>query len=203
MERTDIVNASGNDRFIIQGLNAEKTAYLEDALQMRGLVSFDMTFTQEETPYPGDEDPEYIIDRKAPTGSGTATPRGISPEIYEKIYAAISGANGVWFGEDLPVKRFGISIDEKITIDGEESINRWVVFNCRATNLPSLATKALERRDMPIALSAAPIFYKKANGRKGRAIFTVFNNVLHKTAFDMFENGIIMPTEALINGTPA
>lgn len=201
MKTTDKVIAFGNRRFIIHGLNTESNNYENEALHIKGLVNFSMDFTQETTPYEADDDPEYIAINGTPSGSGTATLRGLSNDDYPRIYPAVSGSGGgVHYGEDLPVKYFGFIFDEQVKTNGVDSVNRYVVYKARATNLPSIATASVSGtsitpKDIPIAMTATPIFWEEGGIRK-RRIFSAFNSLLDPVEFAKFENGLVFPTQS-------
>lgn len=201
MEITDKVIAFGNRRFIIHPMNPENNGYENTPTNVRGLVDFSMDFTQETTPFEADDEPEYIVVNGTPTGSGTATLRGLTSIDSARIYPAVSGVGtGVHFGEDLPVKYFGFIFDEQVKTDGVESINRYVVYRARATNLPSIATASvggttITPRNIPIAMTATTIHWTE-NGKRRRRIFSVFNNLTDPEEFARFENGLVFPSAA-------
>lgn len=203
MEQTSKAIAFGNDRLIVASLNADQNGYEDNAVRVRGLVDISIDFTQETTPYPADDNPEYFAVIGAPSGDGTTTFRGMENKDYARFYPVISGqGKGVHFGADNPVKYFGITFDQKQTVDGVESINRYIFYKCRATNLPSIATETISGssitpRDILISISVSPVFYDKGNGTKGRVIFSVFNSIEDPTMFAQFDEGILFPSVSL------
>ena len=203
MQKTIPVKMQGNRRFVLQPLNDTKTAYTDEAVNIIGLVDLSGSFTIEETSFPADDDPEFMVATGAPIGTLTGNMRGFDIEKYPLIYPAMSGTNGVWVGGDLPVRRFGFTFDEQVEEEGVKSVNRYVLFNCRATNLPDIASATIsnsvtEPRVIPLAITVMPIFYDRADGSRGRLIYAIFNSVKHPTMFAQFADGLVMPTESMV-----
>ena len=192
------VYAQGNKNFMTQELLEDKSDYVGDAYiwDKEGLISAAFTFAREETEFPADDISDFVVITGEATGEGTVTLRGIECETYKRVINIGNTVDGVTFGENLGIKRFGLSFDAQRN-DG--SIDKYVFFCCRYNGMPAVNTNTLSGSvqeptvTMPIRIT--PIIYKKADGSYGKAIFKVLNSVKHPAAFNLYKDRFVIPNQ--------
>ena len=192
------VYAQGNKNLITQELLEDKSAYVGEAYkwEKEGLISAALTFTREETEFSADDISDFIVITGEATGEGTVTVRGLEWETYNHVINIGNTADGVTFGENLGIKRFGLSFDAQRN-DG--SVDKYVFFCCRYNGMPAVNTNTLsgsiQEPTVSLPIRITPIIYKKADGSEGKAVFKVLNSVKHAAAFALYKDSFVIPNQ--------
>jgi len=189
--------ANGNSRLITRELDATEDGFTAEPVIWEGLVETSLTFSQTINHYPADNNPRYASIASPPTGSGTITLFGIKPSDWKNVLSVIADTKGTRFGEDLPVKFFGLSFDEEVS-DGSK--NKIILYKVNITDLPSIETSTksednVDPRDVVLNVEVSPVFYDKEDGSRGRVIYDIFNSIENKELFDANGSTIAFPEE--------
>jgi len=154
----------GVAKLIVADYNGDGT--YGEPVEISGLMSVNITFSQKETYYSADNDPKYLTTQAPTTAEGTIKIIGLPIEDYNKFFNTVTdNKGGVIIGDDVPVKHIGISyVTSSANEDSTDQI-KFTMFDCTAT-LPaetseSSTTDDVKVKDVSIAVSASRIY---ANG---------------------------------------
>ncbi len=196
-EEVTKIYSYGVKNFMTRELNAKGDGYDADPVKWIGSMEINITVSQTRTAFAADNDPKFVEILSAPTATGTIF-IGLRVTDYEKIMSVVSAAGkGVRFGEDLPIKYFGLSFDEE-TSDGEN--NKFILYKNSVSNIPAVVVStvsgdALTLRDVTLNIESAPVFYNKADGGTGRVIYDIINKVADAARWAENEDTILYPYE--------
>lgn len=198
----------GNSNFAVTPLtiDTDGTAKYEDSLTpIQGLVSIDITFDQTIEKIPADDDPNYMQNRGAMTGSGTISFVGLDDDDYKALYNNVTDGNGVLvFGRKGAPKKVAFRMENtKVLDDGTTSTNRFFFYNV-TFDLPPFGTQTkaegeTNRREFEVPVSCSIIKYKNADGETDTVSWAGLNSKKHKAQFDETTNSIYIPDSGLLD----
>jgi len=195
-----VIFEQGNFDLTTQELNENATAYVGEPhiWDKSGLVSTNITITMEQNEYAGDDVPDRVVLNGLPRGEGEFVVQGMTDEELESLLLLDSSADGISFGEDKGVKRFGLSFNRRLS-DG--SINKYVFFNCRYNGIPAVtsATKSNTTTEpqQTIPVIVTPIKFTRVDGTEGMKLYTKINSVKHQAAFVRFTDKFEIPNQGV------
>lgn len=183
----------GNSNLTTRKLNATETGYDEAAVIWNGLVSVDITFTQTNTKFPADNNPNYKSIKGMPSGTGTYTLRGVRYSDYVKITNAINSAeDGVDFGTSDEVMPISLAVTEEVD-DGSQ--NRHILYKVTVESIPPFSSETVgdttTPRDIPISVTVDPLM-KPGDNSKWQ-FYKVLNSKENAAKFELNKNDIIFP----------
>lgn len=197
----------GNSNFAVTPLTIESdgTAKYESSLTpIQGLVSIDITFDQTSEKIAADDDPNYMENRGAMTGSGTISFVGLDDDAYQALYNNVTDGNGALvFGRKGAPKKVAFRMENtRVLDDGTTSTNRFFFYNA-TFDLPPFGTNTktegeTNRREFEVPVTCSLIKYKNESGEIDTVTWAGLNSKKNKEQFDETADSIYIPDSGLL-----
>lgn len=180
VETFKVVEKGNFDLYIQKRVN---DILIGDIVHVQGLISVDLTLSQEVTNVAADDNPTYVSTTPPVTGDGTITILSMSYSDYEKIWSVYKDDNGaLWFGGNTMADKVGLAYKTTTTDALGVESNNMISFPNMTISLPPKVSSTIDEDggeisnvEMPVTIN--PVFWEDSLGQRKRATFGIINSI--------------------------
>lgn len=174
-----------------------------DVVHVQGLMSVDITLSQEVTNVAADDNPAYVSTTPPVTGDGTLTILSMSYSDYEKIWTVYKDANSIlWLGSNTMADNVGFAYKTTVTDALGAESNNMISFPNATISLPAKSSVTIDEdggeiTNVEIPITVNPVFWEDSLGMRKRATLGIVNSVDNADIWPKVKDTVFTPDMVL------
>lgn len=176
---------------------------LGDVVHVQGLISVDLTFSQETTNTAADDVPDFVSMTAPLTVEGTLTILSMSLSDYEKLYTIYTDDNGIhWLGTNTQADKVGYAYKTTVTDALGVQSNNMLSFPNTTISLPSKTSVTVDEdggeiSNVEIPVNSNPVFWVDSLGMRQRSPAGFVNSVDDPEIWAKVKDTVFLPNMAM------